>query len=89
MVFWNIFHRPKLSDIADILLIAVLLYWLVRFSRQTRTVQVIKGLAILIGLNYVTSLFGLKAVSWVLRSVLNNGIILLIVLFQPELRKVL
>lgn len=89
MVFWNIFHRPRLSDIADILLIAVLLYWLICFSRQTRSLQVIKGLAILIGLNYITSLLGLTAVNWVLRTILNNGIILMIVLFQPELRRVL
>lgn len=89
MVFYNIIHQPKWYDFLDIIIIAGLLYALVRFARQTRTIQVVKGLAILIAINYFSSLLGLTALSWVLQTVLNNGVVLLIVLFQPELRRVL
>ena len=89
MVFWNIIHQPRWNDILDILLIAVLLYLLIKGSRRTRAVQVLKGLAILIALNYISSLLDLTAFNWVMRTVLNNGVILLIILFQPELRRIL
>ncbi|MBO2516011.1 MAG: TIGR00159 family protein [Clostridiales bacterium] len=89
MVFWNITHQPRWNDIVDILLLAFLLYWLVKISRHTRAVQVMKGLAILIALNYLSAMLGFTAFNWVMRTVLNNGVLLIIVLFQPEIRKAL
>ena len=89
MVFWNITHQPRWNDIIDILLLALLLYWLVKISRHTRAVQVMKGLAILIALNYLSAMLGFTAFNWVMRTLLNNGVLLIIVLFQPEIRKAL
>ncbi len=85
--FWNIFHRPTLVDILDILIIAVLLYELVMLVRRTRAVQVIKGVAVFIVVAYLSDLAGLRTLSWLLRSILNYGAIALLILFQPEFRK--
>ena len=73
----------------DIVIIAFLIYQLVTITRQTRAIQVLKGLAIIIVASYVSELMGLTTLNWVLRSILNNGVIALMILFQPELRKAL
>ena len=87
--FWNIFHRPTLIDFIDILIIAFLIYQLVLLTRETRAIQVLKGLAVIIVASYLSELIGLTALNWLLRSILNNGVIALLILFQPELRKAL
>ena len=86
---WNIIHRPTWIDYIDIAIIAYLIYQLVKITRQTRASQVLKGLAVIIVASYASELMGLAALNWVLRSILNNGVIVLMVLFQPELRKAL
>ena len=89
MFFWNITHQPNLADVIDIAIMAVLLYQLVMLTKQTRAIQVLKGLAVLLIVSYVSELFGLTSLNWLMRSVLNNGALLLFILFQPELRKAL
>ena len=89
MFFWNIIHRPNLAVVIDILIMTVLLYQLVMLTKQTRSIQLLKGLAVLLIVSYVSDLFGLTALNWLMRSVLNNGALLLVIVFQPELRKVL
>ena len=87
--FWNIIHRPTWVDYVDILIIAFLIYQLIKLTRQTRAVQVLKGLGIIIVASYISELMGLTALNWLLRSILNNGVIVLIILFTPELRRAL
>ncbi len=86
---WNIIHRPTWIDYIDIAIIAFLIYQLVTLTRQTRAIQVIKGLAVIIVASYASRLIGLTALNWVLRGILNNGVIVLIILFTPEMRKAL
>ncbi len=86
---WNIIHRPSLVDWLDILIVAFILYELVMLTRQTRAIQVLKGLFILIVASYLSSLVGMTALNWLLRTVLNSGAIVLVILFQPELRRAL
>ena len=88
-LFWNIIHRPTWIDYIDIIIIAVLIYQLVLLTRQTRAIQVLKGLAMIIVASYLSELMGLTTLNWLLRSILNNGVIVLLVLFQPELRRAL
>ena len=86
---WNIIHRPTWIDYIDIAIIAFLIYELVTITRQTRAIQVLKGLAVIVVASYASELMGLTALNWVLRSILNNGVIVLMILFTPELRKAL
>ena len=86
---WNIIHRPTWIDYIDIAIIAFLIYQLVTLTRQTRAIQVLKGLAVIIVASYASELLGLTVLNWVLRSILNNGVIVLLILFTPELRKAL
>jgi diadenylate cyclase len=86
---WNILHRPGLADIADILVVAAIIYKLLMLTRDTRGSAVLKGLLLLLVLVGVSNLVGLTALNWLLTAVLNNGPIVLVILFQPEIRKAL
>lgn len=88
-LLWNVFHRPQITDILDILIVAFLLYQLLMLTRQTRASAVLKGFLLLILASWFSDLLGLTALNWVLMSILSNGAVVLVVLFQPELRKAL
>ena len=71
--FWNIFNRPQLHDIFDILIVAVLIYYLIMLTRETRANEVMKGLVLLLVACAVFNAMGLTALSWVLTLILSNG----------------
>ena len=87
--FWNIFNRPQLNDLLDILIVAVLIYQMIMLTRDTRASEVLKGFLLLVGASLLSSLLGLTALTWVLKQILSNGALLLVVLFQPEIRRML
>jgi len=86
---WNVIHRPSFADLVDILVVAVIIYELLMLTRGTRGSAVLKGLMLLLLVVGVSNIFGLTALNWLLMSVVNNGVLVLLILFQPELRKVL
>jgi len=88
-VLWNVFNRPTFTDILDILIVAILLYGLLMLARQTRASAVLKGLVVLILASWISDLLGLTALNWLLLNVVNNGAVVLVILFQPEIRKAL
>ena len=88
-VLWNVFNRPTIADVLDILIVAFLLYELLMLTKETRASAVLKGLVTLVVASWVSDLLGLTALNWVLLNVVNNGAVVLVILFQPELRKAL
>jgi len=86
---WNIIHRPTVSDVLDVLLVSFLIYQLLKFTRGTRVSQVLKGLGILLLSTWITEVFRLRTINWILRWLVNAGAVLVVVLFQPELRRIL
>ena len=86
---WNVLNRPGLSDIIDILVVTVIIYELLMLTRQTRGSAVLKGLLLLLLIVGDSNLLGLTALNWLLMAVLKNGALVLVILFQPELRKAL
>ena len=89
LYLWNVLHRPGIADIADILVVAVIVYKLLMLTRDTRGSAVLKGLVLLLILVGISNLVGLTALNWLLMAVINNGPIVLVILFQPEIRKAL
>ena len=89
LYLWNMLHRPGLSDLADILIVALVIYQLLKMTRDTRGSAVLKGLMLLLVVVGISSLLGLNALNWLLMQVLNNGALVLLILFQPEIRKAL
>ena len=78
-----------LTLIIDIALVVCLIYLFVKLMKGSRTWQLIKGIAFLIIATWASSLLGLNILHYILSAVMNWGVILIIVIFQPELRRAL
>lgn len=76
-------------DVLDILLITGLFYIVYRSLRDTVAIQVLVALAVVFALSFITESANLKTANWILRRVADIGLIAFIVLFQPELRRVM
>ena len=88
-MIWNLTHRLGIIDIIDILIVAVIIYELLLPTRHTRGSALLKGLFLLLVIILISSLMGLKSLNWLLLAILQNGALVLVILFQPELRKAL
>ncbi|MDO4572828.1 MAG: hypothetical protein Q4C13_05625, partial [Clostridia bacterium] len=85
------FAQFSLLDLLDIIIIAVLLYKLIIWTRETRAYEVLKGIGLLFLCSVASQLLSLNTLSWVLGSIMSSGtiVIVLFILFQPEIRRVL
>lgn len=78
-----------ISDILDILLLAFLIYKLIMLARRTHSGQVVKGLLLILAAFGLAVAFRLTVFSYLLGRTLEMGVVALVVLFQPELRRFL
>lgn len=76
-------------DVLDILIVSVVIYQLLKLTRDTRAQQVLKGFGILIVATQLAYSAKLSAIHWLLDYIVNAGAIVLVILFQPELRQAL
>lgn len=75
--------------IIDITIVLFLAIKLIQIVKGTRAWQLIKGIAFLIIITLLSSVFELHILNYILTSFMTYGVILLIILFQPELRRAL
>ena len=78
-----------ISLIIDIALVVLLIYLFVRMVKGTRTWQLVKGIAILVLGTWISGILGLNILHYILGAIMNWGVILIIVIFQPEIRRAL
>ncbi|HEY3307480.1 MAG TPA: diadenylate cyclase CdaA [Desulfuromonadaceae bacterium] len=79
----------RLQDVADILIMTCLLYQLYSWFRKTRAIQVLLGLGVVTLIYFATRFLGLYMTSWVLQELGTVLIVLIIVVFQSEIRQAL
>ncbi len=77
------------TDIIDILIVAFLIYQLIKLMRNTNAMTGLKGFAIMLLVLGGAALLQLNTLSWILTNVMQVGLLALVIIFQPELRKVL
>lgn len=75
--------------IVDVLIVLYLLYKLIKSSKKTRVWQLLKGIILYVILTAVSSVLHLRILNFILTTFLSYGVIALIVIFQPELRRAL
>ena len=75
--------------IIDVFIVAFIAYQLIKIVRESRAWQLAKGIILLIIANGISALLGLNILHQILSAVMNWGVILLIIIFQPELRRAL
>ncbi len=87
--FVSLMNTFGIADLLDVTVVAFIIYSLIKIVRETRAEQLVKGIVILL-ITYILSYqFKLKMLSTILDSVFQFGVIALIVVFQPELRRAL
>ncbi len=75
--------------IIDITIVIFLVYSFLKIVKGSRAIQLIKGILLLVIATGVSGLLNLKILNWILTGIMNLGVIAIIVIFQPELRRAL
>lgn len=83
----NVFNY--LTDIIDILLVTYVIYKGIMVIRGTKAVQLAKGILVIIAVWFLSSFFGLKTLEWLMNNAMIYGLLAIIIIFQPELRRAL
>lgn len=77
------------SDVIDIIIVAVLIYKVIDLIRKTSSYNVAKGLLVIIIALGLSGVFNLTMINYLLKKVIEIGLIALVIVFQPEIRKLL
>lgn len=77
------------NDILDVLIVAFLIYKAIKLFRETRAIQLLKGVLLLVAAFFVSGWLELRSLNFILRNTLEIGLFALVVLFQPELKRAL
>jgi len=85
--FANVFSGIGIADIIDILIVAFVIYQLLKLIKQTRAEQLLKGVIVILVATVVSGLLNLHTINWILKGVVSLGAVAIIVVFQPELRR--
>ena len=79
----------RIQDLIEILILAFVFFKLMQFTSNTRSSQVLKGVGVLLLIFIVSNLLNLMTIKYLLNSFLVSGIVVVVVLFQPEIRRAL
>lgn len=82
---------PKIypTDIIEICILAYLIYHVVKWVKTTRAWTLVKGLVVIMAFWLLSIVFELNVIQWIIKNTINVGIIAIVIIFQPEFRKVL
>lgn len=85
----SVFSTFRFSDFLDILLVAVIIYLCIRIIRETRAMQLVKGIVFLLAVYLIVNLLNMEASTYIFRSIFANILLIVAILFAPELRNIL
>ena len=77
----------KITDVIDILIVAYLLYTLLGFIKETRAQQLFRGILLIVAFFLVSEIFNLSLLNWLFTRLITVGLIAVVILFQPEIRR--
>jgi len=90
MEFFKVdFLSFHLSDLIDILIVSFIIYRLLALMKGTRAAQMVTGLVLIFIIAFVSFWFQLQGLSWLFTNLATVGFIVLVIVFQPELRSML
>ena len=87
--FFSTLTKMQWSDYLDIIVVAYLIYKLLPLLRTPNIMRIARTVIALILLTWITDVAGLHTINWILDQVLAIGLLAFVVLFQPELRRML
>lgn len=77
------------KDLLDILIVSVIIYEVLKLMKGTRSAQITAGLVLIFGVAFIAYWFQLEGLTWLFSNLATFGLIVLVIVFQPELRTVL
>jgi diadenylate cyclase len=83
----SFFPSLRFADLLDIVVVAFIIYWILLFIRGTRAVQMLYGLLLMFGMFILSRKIGMITFQWVVGNFLGGLIIILVVIFQSEIRR--
>ncbi len=86
-VIYPFIRSIQLTDILDVALVATIIYHIMKFIRQTRAMQLLKGIGILLIIMYISEWLQLNVINFILINTMQVGATALLIVFQPELRR--
>lgn len=88
-MFW--INRPNVTvtDVVEIIIIAFLLYHILVWFKTTRAWTLFKGILVILTFILIAAIFQMNTILWIADKTINVGIIALLVIFQPEMRRAL
>lgn len=88
-LYWMSFPKVTVTDVIEIAIIAVIIYYVFRWVKRTRAWSLFKGFIVLMFFMVLAAVFQFNTIVWIFSRMFNVGIIAIIVMFQPELRNAL
>ena len=86
-LFTNLFEHPDWHNIVDVAILAVLIYNIIKLVLHTRSNSLFKGIAMVLVMAWLSNVLRFSAVSWLLNQVISMGLLVIVILFQPEFRR--
>ena len=83
------FLQLSLVDLLDILMVALIIYFLIRLIRNSSAMNIFLALIFLLVVQVVVTALGMKMMSVIMNTLLDVGVLAIIVIFQPEIRHLL
>ncbi|OAA92370.1 diadenylate cyclase CdaA [Clostridium ljungdahlii] len=85
----NSIRNISISSVMDILVVSYILYKGYMLIKETRAEQLLKGIVLIIFLIPISSFFNLTMLNWILTKTLTIGVLSIVIIFQPEIRRAL
>lgn len=87
--FADLTWKEWIKDIIDIAIVSYIIYKLFELVRGTRAVQLLKGIFVLVGTWAISTWFNLYTLKWLMNQMFTFGVVTVLIIFQPELRRAL
>ncbi len=86
-LFTNLFEHPDWRNIVDVFILAILIYNVIKLVLHTRSNSLFKGIAVVLAVAWLSNVLHFSAVSWLLNQLVSMGLVVIVILFQPEFRR--
>ena len=88
-ILWRYLMLIQISDILDVAIMVFVIYKVLSLVQSTKAANLLKGLAVFFAVLLLSSILKLHSITYILRAMVEIGVVALIILFQPEIRQIL
>lgn len=86
---WFYIPRVTITDLIEIIIIAILIYYIMDWFKKTRAWTLMKGILVLLLFTGIARIFEFNTIIWIFKNTISVGVIAVIIIFQPEFRRAL